>query len=87
MTDHEPEASPAETPEMTAKTPPPAGRQGDSTTMRFQGVGAGHEAVELDARGLSAEDQATIDAAGRSPIGPLCIRTVTLRARRAVVLL
>ena len=62
MTDHEPEASPAETPEMTAKTPSPAGRQGDSTTMRFQGVGAGHESVELDARVLSAEDQATIDA-------------------------
>ena len=62
MTDHEPEASPTQAPDMTAKTPPSAGRQGDSTTMRFQGVGAGHESVELDARGLSAEDQATIDA-------------------------
>ena len=67
MTDHEPEANepeanPAEAPDMTAKTPPPAGRQGDSTTMRFQGVGTGHEQVELDGRGLSAEDQATIDA-------------------------
>ena len=67
MTDHEPqanepEANPAEAPDMTAKTPPPAGRQGDSTTMRFQGVGTGHEQVELDGRGLSAEDQATNDA-------------------------
>ena len=61
MTDHEPEANPAEAPDTTAKTPAP-GRQGDSTTMRFQGVGSGHEAVEVDARGLSAEDQATIDA-------------------------
>jgi pSer/pThr/pTyr-binding forkhead associated (FHA) protein len=60
MTDHEPEASPAEAPDTTAKTSP--GRQGDSTTMRFQGVGSGHETVEVDARGLSAEDQATIDA-------------------------
>ena len=62
MTEHEPEASPAETPETTTKTPAPATRQGDSTTMRFQGVGTGHEQVELDGRGLSAEDQATIDA-------------------------
>ena len=30
--------------------------------MRFQGVGSGHETVEVDSRGLSAEDQATIDA-------------------------
>ena len=61
MTDHEPEASPAEAPDTTAKTSAP-GRQGDSTTMRFQGVGSGHETVEVDSRGLSAEDQATIDA-------------------------
>jgi pSer/pThr/pTyr-binding forkhead associated (FHA) protein len=61
MTDHEPEASPAEAPDTTAKTRAP-GRPGDSTTMRFQGVGSGHETVEVDARGLSAEDQATIDA-------------------------
>jgi pSer/pThr/pTyr-binding forkhead associated (FHA) protein len=60
MTDHEPEASPAEAPDTTAKTSAP--RQGDSTTMRFQGVGTGHESVDLDTRGLSAEDQATIDA-------------------------
>ena len=62
MTDHEPEPSPAETPDTTSKTPAPASRQGDSTTMRFQGVGTPHEPVELDGRGLSAEDQATIDA-------------------------
>ena len=62
MTEHEPEASPAETPETTTKTPAPATRQGDSTTMRFQGVGTGHESVEIDGSGLSAEDQATIDA-------------------------
>ena len=62
MTDHEPEPSPAETPDATSKTTPPSSRQGDSTTMRFQGVGTGHENVEVDGRGLSAEDQATIDA-------------------------
>ena len=62
MTEHEPEPSPAETPETTSKTTAPSSRQGDSTTMRFQGVGTGHENVEVDGRGLSAEDQATIDA-------------------------
>ncbi len=34
---------------------------GEPTTMRFHGVGE-HEKVDLEGRGLSAEDQATIDA-------------------------
>jgi hypothetical protein len=57
-----PEENPIEATDTTSKTPAPASRPGDSTTMRFQGVGSGHESVELDGRGLSAEDQATIDA-------------------------
>jgi hypothetical protein len=68
MTDERPDESPEsasdsrpdESPELTSRTPPPA-RPGDPTTMRFRGVGE-HESVEIDGRGLSAEDQATIDA-------------------------
>jgi len=36
-------------------------RSGEPTTMRFQGVGE-HEHVEHDLQGLTAEDQATIEA-------------------------
>ncbi len=47
--------------EETPQQPSPTTRPGDPTTMRFQGVGE-HEKVEVDSRGLTAEDQATIDA-------------------------
>ncbi len=47
--------------EETPQQPSPTTRPGDPTTMRFHGVGE-HEKVEVDSRGLSAEDQATIDA-------------------------
>lgn len=45
----------------THRTPAP-GRQGEPTTMRFQGVGTEHEPPEVDNRGLTAEDHATIEA-------------------------
>jgi hypothetical protein len=58
--DESPEESPGDSPDLTSKTPPP--RHGDPTTMRFRGVGEHEQNVEIDGRGLSAEDQATIDA-------------------------
>ncbi len=61
MTDQTPnEETPVESTDSTSRTSVPA-RQGEPTTMRFKGVGE-HENVEVDGRGLNAEDQATIDA-------------------------
>ncbi len=57
-----PEESPDATPEAERTSrAAPLPRQGDPTTMRFQGVGE-HETAEVDGRGLNAEDQATIEA-------------------------
>jgi pSer/pThr/pTyr-binding forkhead associated (FHA) protein len=64
MTEQTPSERPEETPVQssasTSRTPAP-GRPGDPSTMRFKGVGE-HENVDVDGRGLNAEDQATIDA-------------------------
>ena len=64
MTDQTPDQeNPVESADSTSRTPPVSsgGRQPEPTTMRFKGVGE-HENVEVDGRGLNAEDQATIDA-------------------------
>jgi pSer/pThr/pTyr-binding forkhead associated (FHA) protein len=49
--------------ELPDETPSPGSptRTGEPTTLRFQGVGE-HEKADSEGRGLSAEDQATIDA-------------------------
>ncbi len=52
--------TPVQSTDSTARVQP-SGRQGEPTTMRFKGVGE-HDNVEVDGRGLNAEDQATIDA-------------------------
>jgi len=46
---------------LPAPDGPAENRSGDPTTMRFQGVGE-HEKADLEGRGLSAEDHATIAA-------------------------
>jgi hypothetical protein len=64
MTDQTPDQeSPVESADSTSRTPSASSgvRQPEPTTMRFKGVGE-HENVEVDGRGLNAEDQATIDA-------------------------
>jgi pSer/pThr/pTyr-binding forkhead associated (FHA) protein len=64
VTDQTPDQKkPVESANRTSRTPatPPAGRQGEPRTMRLNGAGE-DENVEVDGRGLNAEDQATIDA-------------------------
>jgi FHA domain-containing protein len=55
-----PEETPVQSSDPTSRTPAPP-RSPEPTTMRFKGVGE-HENVDVDGRGLNAEDQATIDA-------------------------
>ena len=89
MTEHEPEANPAEAnpaeaPDMTAKTPAP-GRQGDSTTMRFQGVGTG---LLIVLRGPNTGARFLLDDAevttGRHPDSDIFLDDVTVSRKHAV---